>query len=475
MAWGPPGQPSPLGQPTWPGNAPQPHWQPPPPADDPPDGDPFTRAEHQTRAAVTSPWWATATPEQRRQTLLPYLLTLPDHSWWLHAAWTRWYRWHPADSRWFPTPPPRDPTIRDTAQPGTTPPAIPAELLPTGPDYTQEHHPPLAVVGTPLTGALLYRLRSVISEAAQAPLTDYPLTSWTHFLHGTPSTIAATWHTMLWCADVPTFDPALETLDLWQPHLAPTGAAEGPLHWHTAPPLHTLIGLYADRLRAARPDTANQIIRCMVMTAQALRGDPRFRLRASALLSMIEPIQANPAIDHPALPYGDQALEHQWRERCPAPLHPTLFADTAPGEHLQLAFYDLIAAAASLSDDVEPRHVATALLAGDLSHHRPDLVVPIGQWLDPELRALLHEVLDGAEHPLRALWTAFPKTVEATVAVLSATAAVGHAWTRLTGTCVPGDGFPMPGAYATHLHKLKARKPEPTTREDPAPAPEAQS
>ncbi|MFC5746661.1 hypothetical protein ACFPZN_13635, partial [Actinomadura rugatobispora] len=116
---GQPGWPSPLGQPTWPSAPGQPGWPPRRPAYNPPvteeditlppDADPFTIAEHQTRAAVTAPYWPASTPLQRRQALLPHLLTLPDHSWWLFAAWTRWYRWHPADSRWFPSPPPHAP------------------------------------------------------------------------------------------------------------------------------------------------------------------------------------------------------------------------------------------------------------------------------------------------------------------------------------------------------------------------------
>ncbi|GLZ09300.1 hypothetical protein Acsp03_67660 [Actinomadura sp. NBRC 104412] len=488
MVLGPPGQPgwpSPLGQPTWPSAPGEPGWPPrrpaynPPPTEEdltlPPDADPFTAAEHHTRAVVTAPWWPAATPLQRRQALFPHLLSLPDHSWWLFAAWTRWYRWHPADSRWFPSPPPQGADLRRSAVHAPTPPPIPAEIIPTGPDYLTDYGPPLALVGRPVSGALTYRLRSVMSEAAQAPPADYPL-GWNRFLHGTPSTIAATWSTLLWCASVPLFDPRLGLLDLWEPHLAPQPGADprttgpdgtnagslGTLRWLPPPPLHTIIGLYAERLRSGRADAAAQLIRCMVMTAQALRDDARFRVRASALLSMIEPLQTNPALDHRALPYGDQVVEREWRTRCPAPLFATLFNDSAPGEALQLAFYDLATALRPVCGDpgspdfIEPRHAATALLAADLAGYRPDLAAPVGRWLDPELRALLADILNDDTHPLRSLWPS-PTGGDAatTTHLLSATAGLGFAWCRLTGVPVPPNGLTATNAQARHLATLE--------------------
>nr|BFE36671.1 hypothetical protein GCM10010200_089220 [Actinomadura rugatobispora] len=473
---GQPGWPSPLGQPTWPSAPGQPGWPPRRPAYNPPvteeditlppDADPFTIAEHQTRAAVTAPYWPASTPLQRRQALLPHLLTLPDHSWWLFAAWTRWYRWHPADSRWFPSPPPHAAHTRQTAAHGPTPPPIPAEILPTGADYLTDYGPPLALTGKPVSGALTYRLRSVLTEAAQAPPHDYPL-GWNRFLHGTPSTIAATWSTLLWCASVPLFDPELGLIHHWEPHLAPQPTTEPAnatdLRWLTPPPLHTIIGLYAERLRAGRGDAAAQLIRCMVMTAQALRDDPRFRVRASALLSMIEPLQSNPALDHRALPYGDQVLEREWRSRCPAPLFATLFADSAPGERLQLAFYDLATALQPLCGDphdpathTEPRHAATALLAADLAGYRPDLATPVGRWLDPELRTLLTDILGDDHHPLRGLWPSpTSDDPDTTLHVLGATAALGFAWCRLAGVPVPPNGLTTANHQAAHLTSLQ--------------------
>jgi hypothetical protein len=473
-----PGLPGPQGEPAW-------TWPPQPAAPSPaePTGDAFDRAEHDTRAAVTSPWWPTAVPLHRQQALLARLVALPDHSWWLYGAWARWYRRHPADGRWYPCVAPHNTATRRaalTARPGHAPPPIPAEILPTGPDFAHDYGPPLAVAGKPVSGALVYRLRSVLQEAAQAPGLDYPL-GWSYFRPGTPSTVAATWSAMLWCAAVPVFDPDVDTtlLDLWEPCLAQPFDDHGRLRWMAPPPLRTIIGLYAERMRAGRPDAAGQLVRCMVMTAQALRDDPRFRVRAAALLSIIEPLQANPALDHAALPYGDEALERAWTSRCPPALAATLFTDTAPGERFQLAFYDFATALTPVCGDpgsthhIEPRHAAVALLAADMAGYRPDLAATTGNWLDPEQRGLLTDVLQQTGHRLRKLWPARgrlpedlrPADTDTAVKILSAAAAVDFAWCRLAhGIPIPPDGFTVPHAYAATLDDLR-----------PAPSPETTS
>ncbi|MGH3388462.1 MAG: hypothetical protein ACRDOO_06250, partial [Actinomadura sp.] len=314
---------------------------------------------------------------------------------------------------------------------------------------------------------LAFRLRSVIAEAALAPAADYPL-GWSHFLHGTPSTVAATWSTMLWCASVPLFDPDVDAslLDLWERHLAQPFGDHGRLRWLVPPLLRTITGLYAERLYAGRADAAGQIVRHMVMTAQALRDDPRFQVKATALLSMLEPILANPAIDHPAVPYGDQGMERQWTARCSPAFVPALFGDIAPGERFQFACYDLAEALRPMCGDpaaedvTEPHDAAVALLAADLAGYRPDLAVLVGSWLDPEPRGLLSNVLDQPGHALRRLWPARgklpegfrPADTETALAVLSAAAAMDFAWCRLAGGIpIPADGFTIPDAYATAL------------------------
>lgn len=484
------GWPSPYTMPTWPGVPIAPHLpygvvppaaygrQPSRYTEPPADGsvpDPFQQAEHDIRATVAAPWWPTAAPIHRQQALAVRLLTLPDHTWWLYGAWARWYRRHPADGRWFPCPPPRDPVLRRSArypQPGYAPPAIPAELLPTGPDFSYDFGTPLAVVAQPISGAARYRLQKIVSEAALAPSAEFPL-GWHHFLHGTPSTVAATWSALLWCADAPLFDAAAggPLLELWQPFLARPPAVQGRFRWLAAPPLTAITGLYAERLAAGRPDAAGQLARHMAMTAQALRDDPRFHTRATTLLAMIEPIQLNPAVDHHALAYGGQGVEREWLGRCPAPLVTALFADTAPGECFQLALYDLARTLEPLCGEptaagfVEPRHAALALLAADLGGYRPDLAEPVGDWLDPELRTLLAELLDRPGHPLRALWPvggALPELLRrcappAALEVLGAMAALDFAWCQLAkGIPIPAGGFPVPDAFAVFLETPEA-------------------
>ncbi|MCW2918217.1 MAG: hypothetical protein JWN52_6285 [Actinomycetia bacterium] len=426
-----------------------------------------------------------AAPVHRQQALAPRLLGLSDHTWWMYGAWAHWYRWHPADGRWFPCPPPLATHTRRSAfspRHGFVPPGIPAELLPTGPDFTHDFGTPLAVAGTPVSGAAAYRLRQIITEAALAAPRDYPL-GWSHFLHGTPSTVAATWSTMLWCAAVPLFDPDVDAhlLDLWEPYLAQPHPHRGRLRWLVRPLLRTIIGLYAERLHAGRPDAAGQIARCMAMTAQALRDDPRFQVRATALLAMLEPIQLNPAVDHHALGYGEQSVEREWIKRCPAPLLSAVFGDTAPGECFQLAFYDLAVAVAPMCGDpdsttfLEPRHAAIALIAADMAGYRPDLAGLVGAWLDPELRGLLMSVLEQPGHPLRRLWPTRgtlpesfrPPDASTALDVLSATAALDFAWCRLAKDLpIPPDGFTVPEAFATILDEPAA----PAAKAIPAPA-----
>ncbi|WP_329520568.1 hypothetical protein [Spirillospora sp. NBC_01491] len=95
-----------------------------------------------------------------------------------------------------------------------------------------------------------------------------------------------------------------------------------------------------------------------------------------------------------APPHGDQGVEREWRARCPAHLGAALFSDSAPGERLQFAFYDLADALVPDGSGAEPRPAATALLAAGMAAHRPDLEPPVAAWLAPELRTLLTDVVN---------------------------------------------------------------------------------
>jgi hypothetical protein len=204
---------------------------------------------------------------------------------------------------------------------------------------------------------------------------------------------------------------------------------------------------------------------------------------------MLEPIQLNPAVDHHALGYGEQAVEREWIKRCPAPLLSAVFGDTAPGECFQLAFYDLAVAVAPMCGDpdsttfMEPRHAAIALIAADMAGYRPDLAGLVGTWLDPELRGLLMSVLEQPGHPLRELWPTRGKLPESfrppdastALDVLSATAALDFAWCRLAKDIpIPPDGFTIPEAFAAILDQPAPVAPSerPSVGEaDPVPEP----
>jgi hypothetical protein len=471
-----------------------------------PDADPFLAAEQRTRALVGAAWWPAAQPIQRFQAIAAHTLTLPDGSWWVFGAGGRWYRLHPADRRWYMCPPPEATLTRRAARgpapgpgrapatppglrpgpgpaappgsgPGSgpgQPPRIPPALLPAGPDLAAAAEPPVAVAGEPVPDNITFQLRQILSQAASAPADDYPL-KWSFFDAGTPSTVAAAWAAMLWCARVPVFDGDASMLELWRPYLAAPLPGQGGLRWLMPPPLGSIAAVYAERLRAGRADAAGQLARFMVMTARALREDARFRFRADALLAMAEPILSRPDVDGQALGYGDRAVERRWMDRCPPSLAAALSWDTAPGERFAHAWYDLATAVRPLCGQpdspgfVEPRAAATALLAADMAGYRPDLAGEVGGWLDPEARELLGTVLGEPGHALRTLWpvrgrlpeTLPPVNTETLAVMLGAAAEMDLCWCRIAGggVPIPPDGFAVPDACAMELAERRARRP----------------
>lgn len=430
---------------------------------------------------------------QRQQVLSPHLLTLPDGSWWVFGSGGRWYRLHPADLRWHLCPPPAATMTRRSARPappGSPPPQIPPQVFPRGPDLAADREPPTAVVGRPVPGNILFQLRQILSQAGSAPAADYPL-SWRFFASGTPSTVAVTWAAMLWCASVPVFDLEAPVLELWQPYLSGPLESHGRMRWLLPPSLGGICALPAERLRAGRPDAAGQLARFMVMTARALREDPRFRFRADALLAMVEPILSQPAIDREAVGYGDTAVEQRWMRRCPPPLSAALSWDTSPGECFRQAWYDLASALRPVCGDpdgpgfIEPRNAATAMLAADMASYRPDLAGKVGGWLDPEAGKLLGAILGDPGHPLRRLWPKGGRLPDglagakgdAVTAVLGAAVMMDLSWCRLAGGIpIPPDGFTVPDACLAGLEQASggdtpSRPGKAASAPAPAPAP----
>ncbi|WP_345439074.1 hypothetical protein [Actinoallomurus vinaceus] len=455
--------------------------------------DPFAVVERDTRAMVTASWWATTPPLQRQNLTAGRMLVLPDGTWWLFGAWARWYRWLPADGQWHLCPPPRLPMTRTSARPlgqGMPVPRIPPHLVPSGPDFSQEPPQALPFVDVDVRPEVTSRVRATVESAAALPPHDYPHW-WGAFSSSTPSTVAVGWGVMLWSAAAPVFYSGLDAqlLDLWSPYRArPLPDVDGP-RWLTPPPLESLVGLYAERLRAHRVDAAVVILRTMWAMASALRQDARFRPRADALLAVLGTTLHNPTVDYAALPYGDQAIVQQWLTRCPPVLAPALRIEASAGEHFRNAFYDLAVALASVAGDpaeqgyVEPRLVAAALLAADLAVVRRDVAGQVIGWLDPETRRTTQAILTGPDHPLRRFWpkdNRLPLLLRRRVeklrpsargALLATMYAVDLAWCRLGGG-IPARprGFPAPVAIlAEILGPDRARSAAPADPVTPTP------
>ena len=420
---------------------------------------------------VAAGWWPSAPPQQRQHAIGGRLLVLPDGTWWAFGAWARWYRLHPSDGQWYLCPPPHAPEVRMSARPagqrGGQVPALPPHVVPAGPDFSYDPAPARPFVGRGFDNDLSMRVRATVESAAALSPQEYPHRS-SQFVPQTPSTVAATWGVMLWCGAAPVFDSRFDAqlLDHWKPYLAkPLPDVDGP-RWLTPPPLETLVALYAERLRASRVDAAVVVLQTMWAVASALREDPRFQVRADALLAMLSTTLSNPTVDYGALPYGDQAIVQQWLTRCPPHLVPALRNESSPGDNFRHAFYSLAEEVARHGGDpgdpswVEPRLVAAALLAADLATVRKDVAANVVPWLDPEIRYTVQAVLQQSGHPLRRLWPEelrLPRPLGAVKGkqaetLLATVFELDLAWCRLAGGMPARPrGFPVPNAIAAAL------------------------
>ena len=81
--------------------------------------------------------------------------------------------------------------------------------------------------------------------------------------------------------------------------------------------LDDLVALYGERVRAGHPEAAFRLVALMADTADAVRDDPRFRRRADALLTMLDPLLRRIAQDHSVAHHGDDAVRRAWLSRCP--------------------------------------------------------------------------------------------------------------------------------------------------------------
>ncbi|WP_460302264.1 hypothetical protein [Actinocorallia aurea] len=447
--------------------------------------DPFDAAERAVRDVVGAEWWATARPGQREHALAAQVVELPDGSQWLFGAWARWYRKHAGDTQWYLCPPPYAAHVRASgkqAQAGSPP---PPHVVPLGPDFAGSAARALPVFGGDLS-ALTDRVRATVTSAAMLSPQDHPIPEnparWlAEFSTAGPSTVAACWGTMLWCAAAPVFDGLEDErlLDVWKQYrAAPLPRVAGP-RWLTPPTLEQLVSLYTERLRAHRVESAVVVLRTMWAIASVLRDEPRFAARAEALLAVLGSTLADPQVDYGALAHGDAAVAQLWITRCPPHLTPALRVESSPGDGFRHAFYDfaqtLVGAAGepAAAAFVEPRLIAAALLAADLSVVRQDVVQEVSRWLDPELRFTVQAMVAQAGHPLRRrFWpegNLLPEPLRTGIAadraeVLAALCALDLAWCRLGGG-IPARPRGFPAAIAVLAELVGVARATATTPE----------
>ncbi|WP_143220204.1 hypothetical protein, partial [Actinomadura sp. CNU-125] len=303
-----------------------------------PGGDLFTAVEGNVRELVASPWWQTAPPAERAAQIAARMLWGAGE-WWLYGAWGRWYRCG-LDGAWHPCPPPGDPADRAVAVPaprGAGTPPVPPQLFPTGPDLAAGRVAPLGFLGPVPDTPVVARVSQAITTALAVNPAQFvqrdPM-----FQPGTPSTIAAAWGALLWCAGSPVVLTEHPLIESFIPFL--TTPAER-LHWMMPPDFGTLAGYYVHRLGAGDGGGAAHIARVMYEVAAGLQADPRFRPGADALAAVTAASLRMVNQDMATVRYGPEAILQEWRRRCPAEFATPMVRDTSPGEFLRLALYDL--------------------------------------------------------------------------------------------------------------------------------------
>ncbi|WP_344284340.1 hypothetical protein, partial [Actinomadura napierensis] len=429
-----------------------------------PGADLFAAVEGNVRELVASPWWRTAQPQERAGQIAARMLWGAGE-WWLFGAWGRWYRCG-LDGAWHPCPPPPDFEDRRVAVPaprGAGTPPVPPQLYPTGPDLSAGRVAPLGFLGPVPDTAVVARISQAITTALAVNPQQFAQRD-PMFQPGTPSTIAAAWGALLWCAGSPVVLTEHPLIESFIPFL--TTSAER-LHWMMPPDFATLAGYYVHRLGAGDGGGAAHIARVMYEVAAGLQADPRFRPGADALAAVTAASLRTVNQDMATVRYGPEAIVQEWRRRCPAEFATPMVRDTAPGEYLRLALYDLEQivhgltgprpAAGGRSHD-EVRRAGIALLAADL-HGAPAALPALQRWLDPDSARTLQAVLGDPAHPLRALWPRdgrLPDALrrddaDALAALLATTYTIGLTWCRLAQVPPPAAGFAVPQAVAAEL------------------------
>ncbi|WP_336207453.1 hypothetical protein [Nonomuraea sp. LPB2021202275-12-8] len=323
----------------------------------------FTAAEAEVRAMVADPRWPWLPEPARARSIAARTLVTRDGDRWLFGRHARWHLHDPADGRWHPAPPPRRLRARQVGHHAA---ALPSDVIPRGPDFAAEPGSTQAFVGPDVPLKLCEQVGVLLRANCRKPEGDYPLTAFDEiFATDVPSTVAAVWGTIMWCAYAPAFDGNERLLTMFGEFLRRPLPGDEWVRWLPAPPLVDLVTLVGERQRSGHPRTALRLAALIADTAHILLSDTRFRPRALALLTMVEPALKRPGLDdHAAL--RDEVMRQAWLERCPERLSRAVLMETDPEAHLSHVVYDLVEALAFTPDP--PRAAATYL--ADLSDSR---------------------------------------------------------------------------------------------------------
>ncbi|WP_131732852.1 hypothetical protein, partial [Actinomadura formosensis] len=429
-----------------------------------PSGDLFASVEGNVRELVASPWWRAAPPADRAAQVAARMLWGAGE-WWLYGAWGRWYRCG-LDGAWHPCPPPAEFEDRRVAVPaprGAGTPPVPPQLFPTGPDLSAGRVAPLGFLGPVPDTAVVARISQALTTALAVDPQQFAQRD-PMFQPGTPSTVAAAWGALLWCAGSPVVLTEHPLIESFIPFL--TTSADR-LHWMMPPDFATLAGYYIHRLGAGDGGGAAHIARVMYEVAAGLQADPRFRPGADALAAVTAASLRMVNQDMATVRYGPDAVLQEWRRRCPAEYAIPMVRDTAPGEYLRLALYDLQEIVAGLTgprpaapgrSHDEVRRAGIAVLAADLQA-APGALPALQRWLDPDSTRTLQAVLSDPANPLRSLWPRDGRLsdalrsadADALAALLATTYTLGLTWCRLAQVPPPASGFAVPQAVAAEL------------------------
>ncbi|NRQ35726.1 hypothetical protein HII36_28410 [Nonomuraea sp. NN258] len=431
--------------------------------------DAFTAAAADVRAMVADPRWDALPMPGRAHVLAARILVTADGDRWLYGAHARWHLYDPADGSWHAAPPPRGVKARRVEHPAAV---LPERVIPAGADFTAEPGSTQAFVGPDVPAALTEQVRVLLRASGRKQETDFPLTAFDEiFASDVPSTVAAIWGTIMWCAYAPAFDGNERLITIFGEYLRRPLPGDEWVRWLPAPPLLDLVTLVAERLRAGRSRAATRLAALMADTAQLLLSDTRFRPRALALLTMVEPALRRPGLDDQAALDGDERLRQDWLARCPARLRRALLAETDPESHFSHAVYDL---AETLSFAPDPPH-ATATFLADLSDSKGRLPERLDQrtrqaYLELERDGLTStsardatepdgfesrppaaERTGGAVAARERVAEVAPPDRAGSAAVLGAAYATALAWGRLTGAKLPERGLAAQTALVRRL------------------------